>query len=490
MIRIARLPVLGLVSRVRWSAALSWTLVLACLLASVAAPPAAGAQPTDEEGSDEAALALQDYLVPDEVLPPGWTLDVMHAYTNEAQALEYGELDPPDPRPTEALLQQLQESGRVVLLRQLFVQADAAPEDAVEVRFSVGLFRTAQGAARAIQDPSLMGFVPQYFQVTRQDAPTIGDGAAGFRLTEVDEDGEVLFRANQVIWQRGRLAFLMSVQGEDPEVVDAARGMGGDLARALDAWVAGRPSLPTTVGSPQAYLPSTQERLRLYRALIGRLLPVDVFPELNHYGVDTVTNAEAINDASLADAPVDTPSAAYDRMVRAERRILGVGRNWETPEESGTPLGTRFPELGVAYTLYADADGAREALAASVAELGLRAFEEISPTATGYREIAPLLTLGDQTRAVMSSYTFPDGVEIDVYSVRWRRGAVELSAGLAVAAGSDPTQLWTLARRHDAAYTANPLVQPAAPPVPAATPAPAVRPPAAPAQAPVQVPGR
>ena len=468
------------------SSPLRWALVVAYLLASLAGlnPAVARAQSADEEGADEATLALQIYRVPDDALPPGWILDSMHAYTNEAQALEHAALVPPDPRPTEAVLQPLQESGRVLLLRQLFIQPEVDVADAVDVRFSVGLFRTAQGAAQAVQDPALMGFMPPYFDVAEQDAPSLGEAAAGVRLTEVDEEGEVAFRAHQVIWHRGRVAFLLSLQGENADAVDAARGMGHELAQQFDTWIAGRPALPTSVGAPPAYQPSTQERLRLYRALVDRLLPDESFPDLEPFGIDTVTNAEMINDASLADAPVNTPRAAYDRVVRSERRVLGVRRSWESSGERATPPETRFPELTVVYNLYADADGAREALSASVAELGLRAFEEISPTATGFQEIAPPIDLGEQTRAIRASHTFPDGVEIDVYSVHWRRGAVELAAGLAVAAGSDPGELWSLARRHDAAYAANPLLAPpAAPIMPAGSSS-------APAQAPVQVPGR
>ena len=93
-----------------------------------------------------------------------------------------------------------------------------------------------------------------------------------------------------------------------------------------------------------------------------------------------------------------------------------------------------------------------------------------------FQEIAAPVSLGEQTRAVRASYRFPDGVDVDIYSVRWRRGEVELSAGLAVAVASDPSMLWELARMHDATYTVNSLSS--GPATPASVPAP------------VQMPGR
>ena len=80
-----------------------------------------------------------------------------------------------------------------------------------------------------------------------------------------------------------------------------------------------------------------------------------------------------------------------------------------------------------------------------------------APTPT-LQEVTPPLRLGEETRALVGWVRFDDGLAVELTTLRWRRGAVELYADAAVAAGADLGELLSrLAEQHDTAYAANPL---------------------------------
>ena len=118
--------------------------------------------------------------------------------------------------------------------------------------------------------------------------------------------------------------------------------------------------------------------------------------------------------------------------------------------------------MSVGHHLYADVGGAREAVGASTAEISLRMNEEIyllnEPTKQVMTDTTSAMILGEQTRTLTGRVMHDDGTEVQVTSVRWRRGAVELFADVAVMAGTDPGDLIQKAvEQLDAAYTSRPL---------------------------------
>ena len=175
--------------------------------------------------------------------------------------------------------------------------------------------------------------------------------------------------------------------------------------------------------------------------------------------VDTIGNAELLNDGPrLAEAPISDPAVLRERLLERERRILGIHKEYLPVPEAADPPDTRFPSLASGYHLYADADGAREALAASATEIALRMIEAIPVPTPTLGEITPPLRLGEETRALTGRVRFDDGLEVEVTTLRWRRGSVELYADVAAAAGADLGELLVrLAQQHDAVYAANPL---------------------------------
>ncbi|MBA2450502.1 MAG: hypothetical protein H0V51_21010 [Chloroflexi bacterium] len=400
-------------------------------------------------------VALRDYKLQADELPSGYAIDSEQAFGNEAQAVESTTRQPPDPRPADALLEPLEASGRVVRVRQV-LNKPGEPE-AAELLFNVVLFRAPEGAESALKDPSLVLFTPPDLEITTLAQAPIGDGASAFQLDTLNEVGEVEDRARAVFWRRGRVAFAVVASGP-PVVADAAASLVAELAQRADTRLATLPPLPAPVAAP-TWMPPVQARLGLYRALVDRTLPDDAFVGFQSPGVDTIGNAELLNDGPrLAEAPISDPAVLRERLLERERRILGIHKEYLPVPEAADPPDTRFPSLASGYHLYADADGAREALAASAAEIALRMIEAIPVPTPTLGEITPPLRLGEETRALTGRVRFDDGLEVEVTTLRWRRGSVELYADVAAAAGADLGELLVrLAQQHDAVYAANPL---------------------------------
>ena len=145
----------------------------------------------------------------------------------------------------------------------------------------------------------------------------------------------------------------------------------------------------------------------------------------------------------------------------AERRLLGVVKEFQSADRVASPAGSRFPSVSLGYHLYADAAGAAEALNAPLPELLLRLSEEndlVEARKLPLREIPPTGAPGEQARALSGHVKLDDGIEVEVLGLRWRRGAVELFAMTAVAPGVDAAALLRrVIELHDWAYVARPL---------------------------------
>jgi hypothetical protein len=327
--------------------------------------------PPAEESAELAALVLQPYRIRADELPAGYFISYTSALTNEAQALEYGTVPPRDPRPAEALLGPLVASGRVVGLRQL-VEHERDPA-AVGFVFITTLFSASAGAAEALRDPSLSTFVQETDALVAIPAPPLGDGAAVFQIDRRGADDE---RRHAVVWRRGRLAFLLAATG-DPAAVATSVPTTSALAARIDARLAGLPPLADWLGAPPPYLPASAGRLELYKALVDRTLADDSSgPDFSSLGVATLGNPLLLNDVDTAEAPVSDGRALYERIVGAERRLLGVVKEFQSADRVASPAGSRFPSVSLGYHLYADAAGAAEALNAPLPELLLRLSEE------------------------------------------------------------------------------------------------------------------
>ena len=405
------------------------------------------AQPVVEANAETATLELLPYLLQESDLPGAYESDATRGFTNEAQVFDYD-----DSRPIETLLAPMEAAGRVVVLRQFFV--DFGDPDAAEIRFSVARFRTAQGAALALQDPSLISLVMEDEVLEPvAERPALGNGSARYRTALQDADGDLVI--DRLVWQRGPLVFVLLTQGAPEAVADLMLGIDAIALNADERYAALPPAGPITPAP--AYMPSGPTRLALYQALRDRLLAADALVGFldAYYGV--IPNPILLLDAQEADEPIAGPEAMLARL-EAERRVLGLVQVFEASEATAVPEGSRFPTLAVGYHLYADAAGAAEALGASAEEVALRFYQEPGSPFPALTEVASPVALGEQTRAFTGRVRFGDGVEVDVMTLRWRRGAVELFADAMVAVDADPVPaLVQIAEQLDAAYQADPL---------------------------------
>jgi hypothetical protein len=178
--------------------------------------------------------------------------------------------------------------------------------------------------------------------------------------------------------------------------------------------------------------------------------------------VSTIPNSLIVLDSKIAPAPASDARFVADRLLKAEHRILGTSKRWEPADADYHTPSSGFPTVAVGHHIYADADGAREAFSAQNAEMALRFNEEIyvlnDPMRQPLADATSTMNLGDQTRTMTGKATLDDGTQVDLTSVRWRRGAVELYVDVASAVGTDSS---TLVRQTvqalDAAYTSKPM---------------------------------
>ena len=442
----------------RWPRLVNLVLALTFVIGlGVGAADPTAAQPTDES-VEEATLALLPYLPPDNAGPAGYSRTSTRGWTNAAQALEAVTIPPADPRPPEALLPPLVETGRVVRLRKDFEKSD--DPDAGVVSFNASLFRGQDGAAKGLQDPSLLIFILPDDKITRLDVPAIGDEAVGYRIEGLGDEPDEPYRSSLVAWRRGRVAF--AVSAEDSKE-GSSLPLATEFARQQDARIAGLPALPDRVGTPAQFMPTDARQLELYQALVERTLPDDVLPgETKPLGTSSIANAILLLDAPSAASPASDPRALADRLVKQERRILGVSRSIESTGGSANPPDSRFPSVSFGYHLYADAGGATEALQAPPAEIVLRLIEETplpDPRELTMNDVQSVGMMGEQSRVLRTGFTTSDsGVNISVLTVRWRRGAVELFVNAAAGPGTNPDDVVRpLVEQLDATYSVRPL---------------------------------
>jgi hypothetical protein len=440
-------------------------LTAACLLATLA-PLSTGvlAQPATEESTEDATILLMPYLYAPSDVPAGYTLDETTAYPPEAQAFEAVMIPPPDSRPMGTILNMFTDTGRIIRLRQGFASDD---EDAPDLALVIAAFRDNQGAAGALTNPGLLEFVQPDAQVASLATPALPfavDGAAAFTIDQTLDVDAGPERTVMLAWQRGRLAFSVTATGEPDSITPALLVNLAEMATRTDTRAASQPALPAQFPMSPAFMATAQRRLELYQALADRLLPDDALgADYNtNQGVSAIPNALMVLDSTIAEAPVNDPKFVKDRLLTSERHILGVSKRFQPANTDDDDPATQFPAVAIGHHVYADADGAREAFGAPVSEMRLRINEEVyllnDPKRQPFSDATPTLSLGEQTRTMTARIKLDDGPSIDVTSVRWRRGAVELYANVAVVAGKDASALVRqVVEGLDAAYTKQPL---------------------------------
>jgi hypothetical protein len=421
------------------------------------------AQPSDEESTEEATILLMPYLFRPADAPAGYVLSTTEAYPNEAEAFEAVMFPPPDPRGMDALLTMFTQSGRIVRLNQGFESDD--DDSAPALAFKVAAFKDASSAGRALQDPGLLMFMAPGATVTAVTAPTFGTGIDAVAAQTVDQtfdEDTGVERSVVLSWQRGRLVFSVVASGP-PDEVATALPMLVDLATRADTRIASQPAFPATIARGPEYLPSTAQRLMRYKDLVPRLPDDEAFGEDMHStGISAIPNALIVLDSQIADAPVNDARFVQNRLHTTEKRLLGVSKRFEPADSDEDDPATTFPAVTVGYHLYADQNGAREAVGSSAAEIALRMNEEVyilnDPKQQAVTDTTSAMTVGDQTRTMTGRANLDDDTELQITTVRWRRGAVELFANVVVPAGTDSAPLVSKAVQSlDAALTSMPM---------------------------------
>jgi hypothetical protein len=458
---------LGRSDRSRWSWSLRVVLVLAIVVQVVVVTATPTRAQSAEESPEEATVLLLPYLLQPTDAPAGYTLTETTAYPSEAEAFEAVMVPPAHPRPMEALLTQLVNAGRIVRLRQGFENLD--DPNAPAMSFAIAAFGTREQATSARNDPSTLLILQPDASVAAIATPPLSiavdnavDGVSAFLIDETFDEEEGPQRTGLIAWQRGRLVFTVATFGS-PDVVGAALPALAELVARAEVRISAQPALPDQITPGPAYMATAARRLELYKLLADRQVPDDLFGAgLKPDGVEALPNALIVLDSLIADPSLRDPRLVADRLLRSERRILGANKQFDAVSQADDPDSATYPRVSVGHHLYADADGAREAMGASAAEISLRMNEEIyllnEPTKQVMADTTSAMSMGDQTRTLTGRVMLDDGTEVQVTSVRWRRGAVELFADVAVVAGTDPGDLIQKAvDQLDAAYTSRPL---------------------------------
>ena len=160
-------------------------------------------------------------------------------------------------------------------------------------------------------------------------------------------------------WQRGRLVFSVVASGPPDEMVTALP-MLVDLATRADTRIASQPPGHDCQG---AGTPSAAQRLARYKDLVPRLPDDEAFGEEMHStGVSAIPNALIVLDSQIADARSTTRGSSRTGLHTVEKRLLGVSKRFEPEDSDAKDPATTFPAVTVGYHLYADQNGAREAL--------------------------------------------------------------------------------------------------------------------------------
>ena len=446
-----------------------WAVLVLIMLLAISAVRGVAAQPVPPaagESAEEATVFLQQYRLPDAVVPAGYSHGYDVAWINATQAFDYALGEFADPRPAEEILGELEASGRVVQLLSLYT---GEGEGAADLWYTISLFRTPEGAAQALQNPRLAETVLSNDRVAGVELAGLGQGMAAYKVEKLDAEGGVRKRNDLVLWQRGRVVFALAANGE-PAAVEALLPSLPVVAVQAAAQLAARPEPPATFGPPVEYMPSGMGMLQLLGSLHQRQLPDDAFVGLGLDVEDSTSVPELMHETPVAEAPISDIGVFKERALRAERLIVGLSKSFKTPTEAGAPAASAYPVINTGYYVYADAVGAAEGIGATLAEVALKLYQENSdlPSAPSVSEIPSPIAVGEQTRAFRTSWAVGDQ-PIETTSVRWRRGAVELWVDVSVAAGQDAAALVSDAvGKLDAAYTAAPLpLDPLGPALPA-----------------------
>lgn len=432
-------------------------LLLAVLLTLplIAQPAPAAAQPAGES-AEEATVFLQSYRLSSDLLPAGYVHAYDVAWTNDTEAFDDAINEPIDPRPASEILAQFEQAGRVVRLISLYTNPTAT--DAADLWYNVVLFRDPNGAAQALRAPGLAESVKSDDRVTRVDSPGASPGLVVYKVEKLDPSGAVARRNDLVLWQRGRVVFALAAVGTQ-DAVDALLPKAVTAAGQAMPRLAALPEPPATFGPSPDYLPPAAKRFELLHGLQERLPGPEAFPDFSGPEIDSHNNPELLNEAPAAAPPISDVASYKNALVNVERRIVGLGAEFKPSAQRAEPPGSGRPSFTVGYHLYADPAGAAEAINAEPAEIALRLYQEqvAVPAPPSLNELGSPLAAGEQARTLRGSMQVGDQA-VEITTVRWRRGAVELYSSALVAAGQDPTELLrTVVAQLDGAYVANPL---------------------------------
>ena len=215
--------------------------------------------------------------------------------------------------------------------------------------------------------------------VTSREVPKLGEESVGFRNDFKVVEGQDPGRSNIVAWRRRRVVWVVAAVGT-PETSDAAIPMALDRPwYTMPAWRRSRRSRRSPrPGRPRC--PTRRHGSTLYQGLNDRLLGGYPFVEPSDtVGTSAIPNAMLLLDSRhVAGALADATALLRARLVDQEKHIVGISRDLRATEASSTPPGSRFPNAAFGYHLYADAEGAAEALRADVDEMRLRLSEEVA----------------------------------------------------------------------------------------------------------------
>jgi len=445
----------------RFGAALLVFGVLTAPPASVQASP--HAQDSGEENTERATVGLSGSLFTDKTTPPGYSLSTSVAYPNDAEAFDDVMIPPPDPRPMEDLFHHLDQSGRVLRLRQDMESDD--DDSAPELRYAVILFDDAEHAAAGLKDPSVLDFVVPDAQVGSLSAPSLGDGSVGYTIDETRDPDAGPERALLIAWRRGRVVYTASAITA-PDAAEAAQPAVLDLANRADKIADADYRTPDRFRPPTPeYMPSPAMRLALYRAAAEALVDDDAMGDaLASTGVNSIPNALLILDVQRNVRGWNDMLAEQRQLQDVEHHILGVSKEFDQANADPKSPISQYPSISVGYHVYADDDGAHQAVAqARPEEISLRMNEEITllndPAMQQVTDpVSPRPALPFEMRYLEGHTTLKDGSNLDLLTVRWHLGGVELFVDTAVPAGTDSRVLVNKGIRElGMAYKAHPI---------------------------------
>src|SRR5262249_19802058 len=148
------------------------------------------------------------------------------AKPNDAAAFDAVMSPPPDPRDIYLVWSQADDAGRIVQLKQGF---ETDQDGAAELDFAVAVYTAREQAARALERPYVLDYVPPGWKEGKVDLPKLGDESSGYTVDGVRNQDAGPQRWLLYSWRHDRVVFTVTALGTR-EVADGARQAAIDLA--------------------------------------------------------------------------------------------------------------------------------------------------------------------------------------------------------------------------------------------------------------------